>query len=139
MNNKVSCQNFLATSLAERLNECVPTDFRAEAVGGEFILFWNNEPEYQLSANDLWEESRSEEDNLTTITSAIINSVQDVIALLTTEIWPPDPTFQNIVGMSEFSLPNNQLDLWFEASEEVVLRLKPIDFTGLLKEHDPIN
>jgi hypothetical protein len=130
--NAVSCQNFLFASLAERLNKYVPQDFRIQGDKGKFVLFYNGQPEYHLSVNDLWAESRSYKENLTTIASASINSVQDVIALLTTEIWPLDTTRQHTMAMSEFAWSNNKLYLWFEVTKENVLRLEPIDFTHLL-------
>jgi hypothetical protein len=131
--NRMQLQNFLSNALAVRLNAVVPDYFHIEIVGREFRLLHNKESEFWLYIDDLWEGS-SDKENIETFTSSVINSTQDAVTLSTKEIWPPDTTLQNMLPMSQFSWFNDQLNLWFEVNGEVVLRLEPIDFTGLFNE-----
>lgn len=124
----------LAESLAERLDKVVPLDFSVEAVKSEIKIFHNNRLEQVNSLDVFWSKASTDQQNIDIIVSHVLDSVQDLIAEETREVWPKRDAADNAprdLPLPYFRWEGRTLHMGFGDERDPVVRLEPLQLEEL--------
>jgi hypothetical protein len=118
-----------AAALAARLDSVVPKGLSVRAHGPEVGIYDPNWGGVSVLAGIVaQEDGRTLIERVETTASFLLNSVQDIVQESTTQQWPMGPAG---VAEPKVRVVGDQLQMWFGDEAAPVLRLQPVDLTGL--------